>query len=211
MVKKTAKPTRVSKSKPAPKTNSKIKQSKGRTAKPSLKTTITLSASKKLSILLVSDEHEAWDQLDKLVAFAKARGSKYDVVLMSGDQANCNNRFDAIPDPAENKAAILSMERYVKTLEEPGHKMCYLPGNHDADVFFASSPPKLGKHAINLHLQNAQICPCLAIVGMGGSKYTLLQKTGETEWVSIYRPYPFSDDSNYSACLNKAWCGIANS
>lgn len=81
-------------------------------------------------MLLVTDEHEEWSNLAKLVKAAKV--AKHDVVLMSGDQANCNNVIGQKADEAFNKEAAESNERFVKTLEKLAPKMFWLPGNHDA-------------------------------------------------------------------------------
>lgn len=93
---------------------------------------------------------------------------------MSGDQANCNNVISQPVDSVANEQAAKSMKRYVETLEKLAPSMYYLPGNHDAEVSFQPDAPKLGKHAVNLHLKTERIVPGLSICGMGGSKHTLL-------------------------------------
>lgn len=52
-----------------------------------------------LKILLVSDEHENWPNLDLLMS--REQPGSFDFVFMSGDQANCNNTVD-IEDEGEN-------------------------------------------------------------------------------------------------------------
>jgi Icc-related predicted phosphoesterase len=156
----------------------------------------------KLKILLVTDEHEEWTMLDKLVKAAKSE--KYDIVLMSGDQGNCNNVIGEKADEHFNKEAAKSYERYVTTLEKLAPKMFYIPGNHDAEVTFQEGY-KAGKHAINLHLKSAELAPGLVILGMGGSKPTLLQPKGSTEWRMIYNPYPWKSEDHYKQALQKVW------
>lgn len=159
-----------------------------------------------LRILLVSDEHEEWAMLEKLVE--RFKSSAFDIVLMSGDQANCNNVIDKKADPAANEVALESMKRYVKTLEQLAPKMYYIPGNHDAEILFDPKAPKLGNHAINLHLKTERIQEGLLISGMGGSKPTLLQPLGATDWQQIYNPYPWKSDKEYREALEKAWSGM---
>ena len=93
------------------------------------------------------------------------------------------------------------MRRYVEALETIAPRLYYLPGNHDAEITFAPDAPKLGKTAINLHLKSAKIEPGLVIVGMGGSKPTLLRANGSTEWQEIYNPYPWGSEEQYKAAL----------
>ena len=88
-----------------------VKKVQGKEAKPVPKVSkskVTKRAPKaaeqrRLRILLVSDEHEEWAMLDRLVD--KVRSVPYDIVLMSGDQANCNNRIGQKADAAENEVA----------------------------------------------------------------------------------------------------------
>ena len=103
--------------------------------------------------MIVSDEHEEWNMLDSLVKLVKRH--KYDVVLMNGDQGNCNNVIGQPVDVEKNTQAAASTERYVNTLEKLAPKMFYLPGNHDAEISFSQDAPKLGKHAVNLHKKHA--------------------------------------------------------
>ena len=67
---------------------------------------------------MVSDAHEKWDMLDKLVKVRK--NTKYDIVLLSGDQANGNNVIGAKNDAEMNRIAEESNKRYVQTLEKFG-------------------------------------------------------------------------------------------
>jgi len=127
---------------------------------------------------------------------------------MSGDQANCNNVIDQPADLKLNQIAVQSMENYVNTLEKLAPRMYYLPGNHDAEILFQPDAPKLGSHAINLHLKTAEIEPGLVICGMGGSKHTLLQEKGAKEWKEIYNPYPWKSDKEYKSALEKVWASI---
>jgi len=46
-----------------------------------------------LDILLMSDTHEAWDNLEKFKKLSTKEGnSDYDFVFLSGDQANVKNK-----------------------------------------------------------------------------------------------------------------------
>ena len=74
----------------------------------------------KIRILLVSDEHEKWEMLDKLVEKYKS-GKKFDFVLMSGDQANGNNKIGDQNDVEMNRVCEESNKRYVDALE----KLCH--------------------------------------------------------------------------------------
>jgi Icc-related predicted phosphoesterase len=123
-------------------------------------------------MLLVSDEHEKWEMLDKLVE--RVKGNKYDVVLMSGDQGNAKNVIVGTNCAEMNKVSEESNKRYVSTLEKLAPLMFYIPGNHDAEELFTSKPKKVGEHATNLHLKFKKILPDLIIAGMGGSMPTLL-------------------------------------
>ena len=60
-------------------------------------------ARKQIKILLVSDIHENWDNIAKLVA--REQPGSYDLVFVSGDQANCNNKIEADDTHANNEQA----------------------------------------------------------------------------------------------------------
>ena len=60
---------------------------------------ISTAENSMLKILLVSDEHENWPNLDLLMS--REQPGSFDFVFMSGDQANCNNTVD-IEDEGEN-------------------------------------------------------------------------------------------------------------
>lgn len=97
----------------------------------------TVDKVKRLRMLLVSDEHEKWEMLDKLVQNVKKNNYKYDVVLMSGDQGNGNNVIVGTNCQQMNKVCEESNKRYVETLEKLAPLMFYIPGNHDAEELFA--------------------------------------------------------------------------
>ena len=89
-----------------------------------------------LKILLCSDTHEAWTDLDKLCAKEK---SDFDYVFLSGDQANGHNRINQVNDSEANKAMEVSNKRFVETLGtlvKQGGKVIYIPGNHDAEILY---------------------------------------------------------------------------
>ena len=105
----------------------------------------------KLKILLCSDAHESWSNLDYI---CKHEQTDYDYVFISGDQANCNNKLGAAINEEENKAAVKSNETFVTTLHslvKQGGKVIYIPGNHDAEILFKpEDAPKIG-NSENIH------------------------------------------------------------
>ena len=56
--------------------------------------------------------HESWEYLDKLVKTANS----YDLILISGDQANNNNVVGEPADPELNRVAEESNKRIVESL-----------------------------------------------------------------------------------------------
>ena len=110
----------------------------------------SIEAKETLSILLASDVHESWEYLDKLEKIAK----NYDIVLISGDQANVNNVNGETADPELNRVAEESNKRIVESLQKclvEGGMLAYIPGNHDAEILFKpDEAPKIGT-SVNVH------------------------------------------------------------
>ena len=121
-----------------------------------------------MKILLVSDIHEGWEYLEKLEKIEKS----YDYVLVSGDQANCNNLIGETADPKHNQLAQESNERIIESLSKKlvdGGKVFYIPGNHDAEVLFRpDDQPKIGT-SMNIHTKVTEISSGLMLAGFGGS------------------------------------------
>ena len=106
-----------------------------------------------LKILLVSDEHENWANLDLLMA--REEPSSFDFVFMSGDQANCRNRVGEAINEEENWKCEASNQRFVQTLSglhKPEGKLYFIPGNHDAEVLLDSEKMlPINNSSVNLH------------------------------------------------------------
>ena len=170
---------------------------------------ISTAENSMLKILLVSDEHENWPNLDLLMS--REQPGSFDFVFMSGDQANCNNTVD-IEDEGENEQAEASNRRFVETLtalHKPEGKLYYIPGNHDAAVLL---DPKcmaapINETSVNLHNRVAELVPGLFIAGLGGSLPTKFKKDGETDWVDVFTPYPYQTEADYTAAIRSLWTG----
>ena len=121
-----------------------------------------------MHILLVSDIHESWEYVEKLEKINKS----YDFVLVSGDQANCNNLIGETTDPKLNQLAEESNKRIIESLSKrlvDGGKVFYIPGNHDAEILFRpDDEPKIGT-SMNIHTEVTEISPGLMLAGFGGS------------------------------------------
>ena len=92
-------------------------------------------ASSNLRILLCSDMHEDWENLDKLCASEQA--GSFDFVFVSGDQACGLNSVEESQSRELNDKMEASNRRIVETLgnlHKAGGKVIYIPGNHDAEI-----------------------------------------------------------------------------
>ena len=93
-----------------------------------------VESSNRLRILLCSDIHAHWENLDKLLA--QETQKSFDFVFVSGDQSNCLNKIDE-PDTQEmNTLAEEDNARIIDSLrvmhKETGN-LFFIPGNHDAE------------------------------------------------------------------------------
>ena len=160
-----------------------------------------------LRILLVTDEHENWTNLDKLIA--REEPASFDFVFLSGDQANCNNQVGQLNNVVENERAEASNRRFVESLavmHKSGGKLYYIPGNHDAEVLMdAETMTPISPDSVNLHNRVTEIVPGLLIAGLGGSLPTLFKQDGQNDWVNCFNPYPYLTEADYTAAITSLW------
>ena len=154
-----------------------------------------------LNFLVVSDVHEDYDILDKLVK--KLSNKKFEYVLFLGDF------LDPLGTHKENKTDedLKKVEKIVKKLEEIA-PVLYIGGNHDPLRMFTDEKPietDLDKSK-NLHKNFQKIKDDLYIVGIGGStpilynsQYSILEKPFESLDFNnnFSNGFPY-DDPNYN-------------
>ena len=159
----------------------------------------------KLKILLASDWHESVTNMEKLIA---KEDKDYDFVLISGDQANCNNQIGQPVNEEENLKASNSNELLVLDLQacaKQGGQVIYIPGNHDAEVLFRpEEAPKIGDSE-NIHNLTFELADGLVIAGLGGSLPTLCREEGETEFRPVFNPYPYENEQAMAKALVDFW------
>lgn len=164
-------------------------------------------APSQLRILLCSDMHENWTNLDKLLAREEA--GSFDFVFVSGDQANGLHAVGQELDQESEAKCIASNKRIVETLgamHKPSGKVIYIPGNHDAQLLMdAEAMPPINEKSINLHNRVEELIPGLFIAGLGGSLPTLFQPNGSNEWEQVFTPYPFTSESLYTQAIQALW------
>jgi len=165
-----------------------------------------------LDILLMSDTHEAWDNLEKFKKLSEKEGnSAYDYVFLSGDQANLKNKPGEPIDVAANKLGEESNARFLSELEpfasaSETSKLFYIPGNHDSECFFSDEPPVQGTKSQNIHKQVVELQPDLLLVGFGGCGPTIWLPDGETEWKQAsWEFYPYATEEAFIADLKALW------
>ena len=90
-----------------------------------------------LRILLCSDIHEDWANIDKVLAQEQA--GSFDYVFVPGDQAAINNKPDCPDTEKNNLTADQSNRRVIQSLtsmHKPEGKLFWIPGNHDCQDSF---------------------------------------------------------------------------
>ena len=166
-----------------------------------------------LKILLVSDIHLAYENVEKMIKWQKEHnaGVRYDFVLGSGDFGNINHKVMPEDILASNAKEMLLKRYETREIEErsneekaekdiarvleiiekglPGHPpIYYIPGNHDTKAMILDNDirPTLTLNSVNLHNQWVELRKDLALVALGGSCPSYFRKHGEIEMTSIY-------------------------
>ena len=102
-----------------------------------------------MNLLLVSDLHLGYDQIEQMVKREIEAKTKIDYVLASGD-FNKINHDDPNLAEAEEKKGEEELTRILEMLEVFKAPIFYIPGNHDPKSLF-SSKPALSAGSFNLH------------------------------------------------------------
>ena len=118
----------------------------------------------RLRLLVVSDTHNAWDNLDKAARLAPL----FDALLVTGDLGLYNHETRAVTEMEAEHDLDAALRRLEQGHERP---VFFLPGNHDAPVSM-NEPKKrrFGARAVNLHDEACvPLAEGLALAGLGGS------------------------------------------
>jgi len=86
-----------------------------------------------INILLVSDVHSHWAQLEKMQT--RITDKQFDIVLLSGDQANAQHSVGKEICQIQEKEAIADNQRVIGMMPE-NVPVYWIPGNHDAEEYF---------------------------------------------------------------------------
>lgn len=150
-----------------------------------------------LQILLISDFHESYDRIDQLSEYIRSHYISYDAILYLGDFLT----LPPNPSEAEERQAIQEVEEILKLLStklNDGHKVIYVPGNHDPKTLF-TRPRSITEHGVLLHNRLVKLCPKrandfssvpLILHGFGGSSPGI--QNGSVVWEGF--PYVTDND-----------------
>lgn len=150
-----------------------------------------------LRILLISDFHESYDNIDKLAEYIRAHYIVYDTVIYLGDFLTLDN-----PSKAEEQQGLRDVEDILGLLSAKlnnGEKVLYVPGNHDPLALF-SRAQAVTEHGVLLHNRLVKLCtkdesgcPPVVLHGFGGSSPGF--QDGKVVWAG----FPFETESDLAA------------
>ena len=122
----------------------------------------------KLLILLCSDTHESFENINILVSYCKQNLINPDYIFCLGDIMSIPQGSQA--DRTIYNQKVIELKNILSTLESISPNLIYLPGNHDfLKLFNIEDCPKITENSINLHLKSHLIKEDLLLVGIGGS------------------------------------------
>lgn len=145
------------------------------------------STSNSLNILLVSDIHCGFKQLDLLKTWYAQNPQRFDYVFGLGD-------FDVIfPKPGdeitEKNNDYTSLTKILTCLEHFSDKIIYIPGNHDPIGLFSEENLQLTKNSTLVQKRSMLIGEGIQVVGLGGSLPGFFEKDGKLEINLDMYPY----------------------
>ncbi|KAF2075661.1 hypothetical protein CYY_003034 [Polysphondylium violaceum] len=157
------------------------------------------STNKTIKLLIASDIHLSYKNIDALAQVVRDRNEKIDYVICPGDVCNFN------PDNCNNDDMVRECEDEMKkimiALEAIHPNVLYVPGNHDAKTTLLingdTDALKLSSHSTNLHKSSIRIDDSLVILGLGGSLPSI--RNGENHWVG----YPYQKESELEKDLDQ--------
>jgi len=161
---------------------------------------LSISDSKSLSFLIISDLHLNHKKLEKLKNWFCSFSQKIDYLLILGDFDNVSQTNPEIIKEicAKSESNISNILSFLEFVACP---IVYLPGNHDAYSLFKRDEginpfenKKLTQNSNNCHLANILITDDLQFVGVGGST-PAFKKTNPNPF---YEGFPYQNDSEFS-------------
>ena len=159
------------------------------------KTTTTANS---LNILLVSDIHNGWQQLEKLRSWYDKNPQKFDYVFALGD-------FDGLfPVPGETinekNNNYENMTKILTNLEYYNAPIIYIPGNHDPIGMFTTGDLKITEKSILVQNKSLLIAENLQVVGSGGSLPSYFEK--DFKFDLNFDCFPYSNEEELGKDLN---------
>lgn len=145
---------------------------------------------KQLTLLCVSDTHESYEGIARVMSIATDLNIDY--IIHSGDWTNISleEQHDALK-LAEAEAKVASQLSQLEALVKP---VLYIPGNHDPKSLFKHLNPEtvsLSPYSKLLSEEELTLAPGLAIQGFGGAP------PGYCGTEKAFNGFPYEDEESY--------------
>jgi len=154
---------------------------------------------KTIKLLIASDIHLSFKNIDLLGQVIKDRNEKIDYLICPGDICNFN------PVNCNDEQLVKECEEEMKkifiALETIHPNVLYVPGNHDAKTTLLIDGDhdalKLTSHSRNLHKSSIRLDDDLVMIGCGGSLPSL--KNEKNHWTG----YPYQKEEDIQVDLDQ--------
>eukprot|EP01132_Coremiostelium_polycephalum_P007452 gene7452-9158_t len=158
---------------------------------------------KTIKILIASDIHLAFNNIQKLGTKMLERKEDLNYLFCPGDMCNfnpinCDNAQLVSTCEGEMSAVIAALENVYRTV-------IYVPGNHDAKTTLLNKEkPRLTSYSKNLHKSCFRLSDDLVMLGLGGSL------PGYSGGVKVWQGYPYQSDDELRLDLEETFENAKN-